>query len=536
MDKILSTDILFQLILSCAETEIVSLCIIGGGVSGLTAAITTMEQIQEQKTDNVLTTVSSSKVMLLEKSTTLGGRVKSDTTPDGYTLDRGFAVFIEEYPFSKKIFDYDALKLGKFLPGSLVKLRDGNTSKKSESEDEYDPLCKLADPLRVPSDLIPSLLTPLGTTFDKIRVLPLLFNVLTNSIEELFEQEETDTLTCLKYRYGFSNKFIEEFFTPFLEGIYLCSLQEQSSRMFHFIFKMFAEGSATLPQGGIGKMFLFTYQENMYDIIINLFTLYDFDTGKIVEQLATKAENLGVKIQVHKEVLSVTVPESNGKNCYYEIRTSDSTCIKSKSVILATDSQVTQKILSSFPGFEYLTAVPEQIQRSVGNIYYGFNTSLPCSDPILILNGAERAPVDMYPINNVCFPSVVTSGYAPEGYHLCSVTLLEPALTKFEENNLNMEEIDDIVRHQLQSWFPKFAKDIETKWEMKGMYKIPNAQPGQLRGDIPASVNGGRNCTIYRGKMLPEGLFLCGDHMSTASLNGALESAVNAGQEAAKFI
>lgn len=65
--------------------------------------------------------------------------------------------------------------------------------------------------------------------------------------------------------------------------------------------------------------------------------------------------------------------------------------------------------------------------------------------------------------------------------------------------------------------------------------QIPNAQPSQLNGPFPANVNGGRACNTFRGKELPSGIFVCGDHMATATLNGALESGASAGQEAAKI-
>ena len=64
--------------------------------------------------------------------------------------------------------------------------------------------------------------------------------------------------------------------------------------------------------------------------------------------------------------------------------------------------------------------------------------------------------------------------------------------------------------------------------------QIPKAQPSQYKGPFPASVNGGRPCNTFRGKELPPGLYVCGDHMATATLNGAVESGVNAGKEAAK--
>ena len=39
-----------------------------------------------------------------------------------------------------------------------------------------------------------------------------------------------------------------------VQGIFLSPLKEQSSRMFEFVFKMFAVGSAALPEGGMGQV------------------------------------------------------------------------------------------------------------------------------------------------------------------------------------------------------------------------------------------------------------------------------------------
>jgi hypothetical protein len=107
--------------------EEASICVIGGGVSGLAAALTAAEKSSPEI-----------KVVLLEASPTCGGRVQSDGTDDGYILDRGFAVFIEEYPYAKQLLDYDSLNLGLFLPGALVKLKDSNV------------LARVSDPLSSP--------------------------------------------------------------------------------------------------------------------------------------------------------------------------------------------------------------------------------------------------------------------------------------------------------------------------------------------------------------------------------------------------
>ena len=75
--------------------------IIGAGISGLIAA-----QILENH---------GYHPKIIEASSTVGGRVKSDVLKD-YTLDHGFQVLLTSYPVAKKYLDYDALDLQKLLP------------------------------------------------------------------------------------------------------------------------------------------------------------------------------------------------------------------------------------------------------------------------------------------------------------------------------------------------------------------------------------------------------------------------------------
>ena len=73
-------------------------------------------------------------------------------------------------------------------------------------------------------------------------------------------------------------------------------------------------------------------------------------------------------------------------------------------------------------------------------------------------------------------------------------------------------------------WFPNIAHEIEDWWDFKGMYMVDNTQPVQLNVPTLVNVNGGRDCTKYRGEALLKGLLLCRDHMATFTLNVALES------------
>jgi phytoene dehydrogenase-like protein len=458
--------------------EPADLCVIGGGVSGLVAATEAAKKSPK------------AKIILLEAEETLGGRVQSDKTPDGFTLDRGFAVFIEDYPVARNVLDYEQLKLQPFLPGALVKITETSN------------LARVADPLRQPEELLTALFAPVGTFVDKMRLLLVIQHALSTPVENLFTENETDTETELRERWGLSDTFIDRFFRPFLEGIYLAPLSEQSSRMFNFIFKMFSTGAATLPAGGMGA---------------------------IAEQLASKAKDAGVDLRTNSPVANIRKEEDG-----YVITTElGKSTIRAKNVVVATDGAAAQKLLSQINGLEELAVKPEQPQRQVMCMYYAFDSPAPVEEPVLILNGVigKRGTAEC-PVNNACFPSIVNEGYAPEGKGLCSVTILKDIMDVYEGKE---GDLDIAVREQLGTWFPEFKDDILSKWELKGTYKIKNAQPAQLGGPFPASINGGRSPTTYRG-VLPQGLLVCGDHMATATLNGALESGLRAGEAAAKLL
>ena len=177
-----------------------------------------------------------------------------------------------------------------------------------------------------------------------------------------------------------------------------------------------------------------------------------------------------------------------------------------------------------------LSELEDQPERSVGCMYYKLAGDAPVKEAILILNG-ERCMDGS--INNVCFPSIVNPSYAPEGYHLCSVAIDGRMMTKYEGRE---EELDQVVRQALGEWFPEYKDDIQSEWELLRTYRIHHAQPAQLFGPMPANVYGGRPCNMYRDISLPDGLFISGDYMNTASLNGALESGKLAAIATSKFL
>ncbi len=116
--------------------------VVGAGLAGLAAAVTVAE--------------SGHDVVVVDAADGIGGRVRTDHV-DGYLLDRGFQILLTAYPVARRVFDYDALDLRRFQPGSLVQLESGPV--------------RLGDPLRRPAELLDTVMAPVGSPLDKARLL-----------------------------------------------------------------------------------------------------------------------------------------------------------------------------------------------------------------------------------------------------------------------------------------------------------------------------------------------------------------------------
>ncbi|MEM7483951.1 MAG: NAD(P)/FAD-dependent oxidoreductase [Bacteroidota bacterium] len=206
------------------EKKSVKIYIIGAGISGLIAAKTLEE--------------NGYAPILLEATDSVGGRVKTDVI-EGTFFDHGFQVLLSAYPQAKKHLNYTGLKLHQFKPGALI-FKNGKTQ-------------RIGDPLRDISALFPTIFSSIGSIADKIKIFTLTQRLKKKTIQDIFSSTETTTLEYLK-NYGFSSRIIADFFRPFFTGIFLEEALETSSRMFEFVFKMFGEGYATLPDKGIGAI------------------------------------------------------------------------------------------------------------------------------------------------------------------------------------------------------------------------------------------------------------------------------------------
>jgi hypothetical protein len=65
-------------------------------------------------------------------------------------------------------------------------------------------------------------------------------------LKEIFDGTETDTLFFLYDDFKLLGGLVDKFFVPFYRGIFLAELNEQSSKMFQFLFIMFAKGATSV--------------------------------------------------------------------------------------------------------------------------------------------------------------------------------------------------------------------------------------------------------------------------------------------------
>jgi hypothetical protein len=156
---------------------------------------------------------------------------------EGFLLDRGFQVFLDAYPEAGHLLNQQSLDLRAFKPCALIYTPSG--------------MQRVMDVTLEPRHLTASVLAQVGSLADKLRVAALKTRLTSVSIEDIAAHEDMTTARYLE-RAGFTPSMVDGFFRSFYGGIFLERDLHTSSRMFESTFKMFSQGSATLPSKGMG--------------------------------------------------------------------------------------------------------------------------------------------------------------------------------------------------------------------------------------------------------------------------------------------
>lgn len=176
----------------------------------------------------------------------------------------------------------------------------------------------------------------------------------------------------------------------------------------------------------------------------------------------------------------------------------DGTTVEAASVVVATEGPAAKRLLGE--------AAEKPEGRAVTCVYFDAPED-PVGGPLLVLNGEGDGIV-----NNLCVPSAVAPSYAPPGRHLISASVLgTPAM---DDN-----ELEAAVRAHLTTWYG----DAVGRWRYLDTKRVPFALPVRDVGSLDDD---------QRRVVRDDGLYVCGDHRETASIQGALVS----GRRAAEAI
>lgn len=419
--------------------------IIGAGLAGLTCA--------------KLLTAAGQRVLLLEATDQIGGRVRTDYHEDGYRLDRGFQVLFTAYPAAQRHLRFDALKQRTFEPGAIL-IKQGK---------RYE----IADPLREPFGLLPSLMNPLISPTDKARVLLLRTQLARQSLADIFSgkkqpAEHDESTEAYLQRLGFSDhKFIDNFIRPFYGGIFLDRSLQTSARMFQFTFKMLSEGNTIIPAEGIQC---------------------------IPDQLAAALPKGTLRSHARVDDLLVEEGEVRG------VRLVNGERIEAEQVVIATASPIASRFID-----KPLPTTPV----STVCLYFAGDERLYEQRKILLNTDPEGC------VNNAVLLTNIAPTYAPPRKHLLSVTVLGNP----QEDD---EQLAERCRTEIASWFPRAHLD---RWQLLAVYRIPFAQFEQPAGVFDHLPDNRTSIT---------GLYLAGEYTKSSSIQGAMQSGEEAAKEVLK--
>ena len=389
--------------------------VVGAGIAGLTAAKILSENNKE--------------VLLVEKSNSAGGRVKTDKY-EGFLLDHGFQVLLTAYPEVHNHLDLSSLDLKPFEPGATI-FKNGTFS-------------KICDPFRNFSSIASTMFTKAITFHDKIKMLQLRHKLIKGGSFCSNRNDDQRIIETLD-RFGFSAKAIESFFKPLIGGIQLDPELNGSARLSLLILKMLFLGDAAVPERGMGS---------------------------ISQQLLRKVGENNV-------LLNAPVEKIEGKKIF----TSEGGSFSPSNLIIATESPAAAKLFGN--------EIPPS--KSVSCVYFSAPEA-PTRSRAILLNGENRGPG-----LNVAIMTNVSSSYSSTNDALIAVAI---------PGRLVCDSTEPVVK-QMKKWFGDMVDD----WKHLKTFSIEHGQPALRPKD-----------SFRKEIKISDGVFMCGDHRDTPSIQGAMVS------------
>jgi phytoene dehydrogenase-like protein len=247
-----------------------------------------------------------------------------------------------------------------------------------------------------------------------------------------------------------------------------------SKEMIHRFFRPFLGGILLDPElKSSSRMFEFVFKMMSEGDTV----LPSDGMGAIPRQIAEKISGSFIRLNTKAEAL-------HGN----ELTLAGGETLHAKAIVVAAEG----------PSAAHLVGEVEPASRSVSCFYYAVSES-PVTSPTLVLNGDGAGPV-----NNFAVISQVAPSYAPKGKHLVSATVLGV-------HKLTEAQLSGFIIAQMKNWFGKAAGS----WQFLRSYSIVHAQPQQFVGALEPPE---------RPVRVRPGVYVCGDHRDTASIQGAMVS------------
>lgn len=216
----------------------------------------------------------------------------------------------------------------------------------------------------------------------------------------------------------------------------------------------------------------------MFDVIFRMFA--DGDSAVPAAGMQAMPEQLARRlpagaIELGRAVRGVRRGPGGG------VETDDGS-ITAETIVIACDGPTAASLLD----------LPTVGSKSVGAVYFAADAA-PTDEKLVVLNAGGG------PVLNAAVMTNVAPGYAPAGRHLVVATT--PGLVD--------GDLVALARSTFRGWW---GAQVDG-WEHVATYRIPHGQPVQTPPFAPKQ-------RVHLG----DGLFVCGDHRDTASIQGALYS------------
>jgi glycine/D-amino acid oxidase-like deaminating enzyme len=400
--------------------------VVGAGLAGLRCA----RVLQE----------AGRHVVVLEAASHVGGRVTSESV-DGFTVDRGFQVLNPAYPAVRRWVDLDALALGSFDAGVLVRTEAG--------------MRVVADPRRTPSLAVATLRSGLLDVRD-------LWGLARWMAPSLVRPQRAAggpdcSLAEALDRHGVRGD-LRVVLERFVSGVAVEPDAATSAQFVRLLMRSFALGRPGLPAGGMRRL-----------------------PEQLTLGLADVRTDVGVR-----------AVRPTGAVCRVD---TDDGSLAARQVVIATGPLEAARL-----GGHAVPAVH-------GLTTWWFAVDAPPERRPLLTVDARGGKSPPGPVWNCAVVTTAQPSYAPRGRHLLEATTL------LARPDGHTGEAD--VRAHLADLYGCDPR----RWEVVAHHVVPEALPA-----APPPLR------LTRPVDLGDGVFVCGDHRDTSSIQGALVS----GQRAAR--